>query len=127
MPFPQFTPTVPVFVRELARKHGDATLIVLDDRRLSFRDADALSAKLARGLLARGVGKGTRVGLLMPNGPDWLVAWLAATRIGAVLVPLNTFFQTREVFATAKSGIGGELLRFFIKGLFDAIDGFKGL
>jgi len=33
----------------------------------------------------------------MPNGPDWLIAWLAATRIGAILVPLNTFFQAREL------------------------------
>ncbi|MBW2229631.1 MAG: acyl--CoA ligase [Deltaproteobacteria bacterium] len=97
MPFPDYTATVPTFVRLLADEHGDKELIVLDDRRLSYRDAEAQSARLARGLLARGVGKGTRVGLLMPNGPDWLVAWLATTRIGAVLVPLNTFFQTREL------------------------------
>jgi acyl-CoA synthetase (AMP-forming)/AMP-acid ligase II len=97
MPFPDAPPTVPIFIRSLAKKHGDHELIVLDDRRISYREAESESARLARGLLARGVAKGTRVGVLMPNGPDWLVAWLAVARLGAVLVPLNTFFQTREM------------------------------
>jgi len=44
---------------------------------------------MAKGLLASGVGKGTRVGLLAPNSPEWVVAWLAATRIGAVVPMLN--------------------------------------
>ena len=53
--------------------------------------------RLARGLLASGVSKGTRVGLLMANGPDWVVCWLAAARIGAIVVPLNTFYMPREL------------------------------
>jgi acyl-CoA synthetase (AMP-forming)/AMP-acid ligase II len=97
MPFPDYTPSVPSFIRHLQDEFGDRTLIVLDDRGLSFAEADEQSARLARGLLANGIGKGSRVGVLMPNGPDWLLAWLATTRIGAVLVPLNTFFQTREL------------------------------
>ena len=97
MPSLDDPPTIPQLTRTLAERHGDAELIVLDSQRLSYREAEARSAQLARALLSRGVGKGTRVGLLMPNGPDWVVAWLAATRLGAVLVPLNTFFQTREL------------------------------
>jgi acyl-CoA synthetase (AMP-forming)/AMP-acid ligase II len=76
---------------------GERPLILLGDRRIRYVDADAQSSRLALGLLASGVGKGTRVGLLMPNGPDWVVAWLAVTRIGAVLVPLNTFYKPREL------------------------------
>jgi acyl-CoA synthetase (AMP-forming)/AMP-acid ligase II len=97
MPFPDYTPTVPKMVKRMAERGATQELIVLDQRRLSYRDAEQQSAELARGLLARGVGKGTRVGVLMPNGPDWLVAFLAVTRIGALLVPFNTFFQTREL------------------------------
>ncbi len=97
MPFPTYTPTVPHFIRHLAKEHGERELIVLDDQRMTYAEAEAQSARLARGLLARGVAKGTQVGVLMPNGPDWLVVWLAVARIGAVLVPLNTFFQTREM------------------------------
>jgi acyl-CoA synthetase (AMP-forming)/AMP-acid ligase II len=97
MPFPEYEPTVPVFVRRLAERHGDRELIVQDERRLGFAEAEARSARLARELLARGVAKGARVAILFPNGPDWVVAWLAATRIGAVAVPINTFYKTREL------------------------------
>ena len=97
MALPDFTPTVSVLARTLARHWGDKTLITLRDRHLSYAEADAESRILARGLLADGVGKGSHVGLLMPNGPDWVLAWLAAARIGATVVPVNTFFQTREL------------------------------
>ena len=68
-----------------------------DARRLRFAEAEDASARLALGLLARGVAKGARVGVLFPNGPDWVVAFLAAARIGAVAVPINTFLQAREL------------------------------
>ena len=95
--FPEYTPCIPVFLRHLTESYGDRPLIVLGDHRMSFDEVERHSARLARALLARGAGKGTRVGLLMPNGPDWVVAWLAVTRIGALLVPINTFFQKREL------------------------------
>ena len=95
MAFPDFTATIPVFARTLAKRHGARELIVQDERRLGYAEAERSSARLARGLIALGVGKGSRVGVLFPNGPDWIEAWWAATRIGAIAVPLNTFFQTR--------------------------------
>jgi acyl-CoA synthetase (AMP-forming)/AMP-acid ligase II len=97
MPFPAFEPTIPVLLRAAVERHGDRTLIVQGDVRMTYRDADERSARLACGLLASGIGKGTRVGLLMPNGPDWIVACLAVTRIGGLLVPINTFYQPREL------------------------------
>jgi acyl-CoA synthetase (AMP-forming)/AMP-acid ligase II len=95
--FPDFDPTAPTLIRTLAARHGDCELIVGDGGRLSYAQADAISARMARSLLAAGVGKGTHVGICFPNGPDWVLAWLAATRIGAVVVPLNTFFKAREL------------------------------
>jgi acyl-CoA synthetase (AMP-forming)/AMP-acid ligase II len=97
MPYPDFDPTAAALVRRLAERHGEKTLISLDGERLSYAAADTRSADLARGLLARGIAKGTRIAILMPNGPDWVVAWLAITRVGAIAVPLNTFFQAREL------------------------------
>ncbi|MCX5739019.1 MAG: AMP-binding protein, partial [Proteobacteria bacterium] len=95
--FPTFDPTTPTLIRTLAARHRDRELIVGDDGRLGYAEADAISAQMARSLLAAGVGKGTRVGICFPNGPEWVLAWLAATRIGAVAVPLNTFFKAREL------------------------------
>jgi acyl-CoA synthetase (AMP-forming)/AMP-acid ligase II len=86
------------FARARATACGDATLLVHEDgRALTYREADARSRRIARGLLASGVGKGARVGVLLPNGPDWVIAWLAAARIGALVVPINTFYQAREL------------------------------
>ena len=110
MPFPDYEPTVPVFVRRLAERHGDRELIVQDERRLTFAEAEARSARLARELLARGVAKGARVALLFPNGPEWVVAWLAVTRIGAIAVPINTFYKTRELAWTLRHADADTLL-----------------
>ncbi len=95
--FPSFTPTAGELIRYAADKFGDKTFVVLEDRRVSFADVERESARLAGGLLASGVGKGTRVALLAPNGPDWIVGWLAATRIGCVVPLLNTYSKAREL------------------------------
>lgn len=97
MPFPPFEPTIPTLLRVAAERHGKRTLVVLGERRLGYGEAEAESARIARGLLAAGAGKGTRVGILVPNGPDFVTAFLATTRIGAVAVPVNTFFRAREL------------------------------
>lgn len=97
MPDSETTPSLPSWLRALATRHGDRPLIVLGERRLSYAQAESKSAALARALLAAGVGKGTRVAILFPNGPDWVLAWLAAARIGALVVPCNTFHQAREL------------------------------
>jgi len=94
---PDFEPVVPAMIRVLAARHADRELIVGDSGRLRYGEAEAVSARMARALLAAGVGKGTRVGVCFPNGPEWVLAWLAAARIGAVVVPLNTFFKAREL------------------------------
>ncbi|MFZ4519789.1 MAG: class I adenylate-forming enzyme family protein [Microthrixaceae bacterium] len=95
--FPDYTPTSGHLVRESARRWGDQPFVALGDDRLSYAEVEERSARLARGLLVSGVGKGSRVGLLAPNGPDWVVGWFAITRIGAVAVMLNTYSKTPEL------------------------------
>jgi acyl-CoA synthetase (AMP-forming)/AMP-acid ligase II len=85
-------------LRHLAEQWGDRDLVVLDERRLTYRELEAESRRLGQGLLASGVGPGSRVALLAPNGPEWVIGWMAASRIGAVVVLLlNTFSQAREL------------------------------
>lgn len=97
-----YAPTVPEMWRAVVADHAERELLVAtlgdgDTQRITYGEADRRSAGLARRLLAAGVVKGTRVGLLAPNGPDFAVGVLAATRIGAVIVPINTLFQPREL------------------------------
>ena len=95
--FPPFTPTAGELIRAAAANHGPRTLAVLGDRRLTYAEAEAQSAVLARGLLATGAGKGSRIGLLAGNGPDWIVGWLGITRLGAIAVLLNTYSKAPEL------------------------------
>ncbi len=97
MPFPDFTPSTPEFLRSIKERYGENELIVYEGARLTYADAEKRSANLAMGLLGAGVTKSSRVGLLMPNDPDFVVAWLAAARIGALLVPINTFYKPKEL------------------------------
>ncbi|MGV0836361.1 class I adenylate-forming enzyme family protein [Mycolicibacterium thermoresistibile] len=89
--------TIPTLLARAADEFGDHTYLVTPTERFSYRTAEQRSAHLARWLLAEGVGKGTRVGLFFPNGGDWIVWWLAVSRIGALAVPLSTLYPAAEI------------------------------
>src|SRR3954469_18103700 len=93
--------TAPTTVSRTLRAHvaarPDADYVVCDDDRLTYADAERRSRLLARGLLAAGAGRGSRVGLLFPTGLDFVLAWLATVRIGAIAVPISTFSTSREL------------------------------
>ncbi len=89
--------TIPLLLRERVAVRPDSVFLAVDDGPLTYGEADRRSAELARALLAAGAGAGTRVAILHPNGPDFVVAWLAAARIGAVSVPLSTFSTSTEL------------------------------
>ena len=94
---PQQAHTVAEFIPALADAYGERRAVVLGADELTYVALGARSAHLARGLLARGVGKGARVGLWMGNSPRWAVAWAAISRIGAVCVPISTFSAPGEL------------------------------
>ena len=91
------SPTLPRLWREMVAAYGNLDVIRKDGRGYRFREVDERSAALARGLLAQGAGKGERIGVLMPNNVEWVIAWIAINRIGAVAVTLSTFFSAREL------------------------------
>jgi acyl-CoA synthetase (AMP-forming)/AMP-acid ligase II len=92
--------SLPASVPEALRRrlgNGADPFIIGTEFRLTFGEADSESMDLAGRLLASGIGKGTRVGILFPNGPAWAVTWLALARIGALSVPLSTFSPGGEL------------------------------
>ncbi len=80
-----------------ARATDSKPMVIDPDTRISYAELDSRTAALASGLLDAGIGKGTRVGLIMPNSADWVRIALAVTRIGAVLVPLSTLLTAPEL------------------------------
>lgn len=94
---PGSSPTVGEILWQRASSRADHPLLICDAERISYAEAEARSAVLARGLIALGAGKGTHVGLIYPNGTDFVVSMLAAARLGAVVVPFTTFATAREM------------------------------
>jgi len=97
-------PTVPALLQRAARRFGSKDLVVAPGRRLSFADAERESGELARVLLAAGVGKGTRVGLMLPSSPDWVIAWLALARVGALSMLFSTTYRSLEITKALRHG-----------------------
>ncbi len=64
---------------------------------LTYRELQSEVNRLANGLRTIGVGKGTHVGVMLPNIPEFPLTWLALARLGAVMVPVNTRYTPREV------------------------------
>lgn len=78
---------------------GDKPFLIDATSRIGYAELDATTRELAAGFLSAGVAKGSRVGLIMPNGVRWAQIALALTRIGAVLVPLSTLLTGPELIA----------------------------
>ena len=90
--------------RNAERRTATAPAMVTDDDVAHLRRARRrAAAALAGRLVAAGVGKGARVGLLVPNGIDWAVTAVAVMRIGAVLVPLSTLLRPPELEAQLRT------------------------
>ena len=87
-------------VADAAARYGDRLLWVSIDGQgspITYRDFDARANRCAGALCALGVGKGTHVGVMLPNVAPFLITWVALARLGAVTVPLNVENTPREL------------------------------
>jgi fatty-acyl-CoA synthase len=84
-------------MRHLVATVPDKTAVIYHEQALTFDDIARRVERLAAGLARRGVSKGMRVAVWLPNRPEWIDLQLALGRLGAIMVPLNTRFQTSEM------------------------------
>jgi acyl-CoA synthetase (AMP-forming)/AMP-acid ligase II len=68
-----------------------------DDRRFTYTEFDAAVNRAANMLSARGIGKGDVVSLLMPNGAEYVVAYFACFKLGALAGPVNSLLKPEEM------------------------------
>ncbi|WP_433296422.1 AMP-binding protein [Actinoplanes sp. CA-030573] len=95
------------FERAVAR-FGDreALVDVAAGRRWTYAQLDAEVNRLARGLLARGIAKGDRVGIWASNCGEWVITQYATAKIGAILVNVNPAYRTHELeYVVKQSGL----------------------
>jgi fatty-acyl-CoA synthase len=89
--------TLPALLDAVAAQQPSNDAFISVRRRATYGELRDDSIAIGRGLAARGVGRGTRVGLLMPNRAEWLAAAFGVWRCGGVLVPLSTLARPREL------------------------------
>ena len=81
-----------------AASYGDKDCLVYQRQRFSFKQAVGQVLQLADALSTRyGINKGDRVAIAMRNCPEWCIAFMAITSIGAVAVPMNSWWQGEEL------------------------------
>lgn len=104
--YPKFT--LGDLLYESAEKYPNLPCIKYGTQSYSFRQVDQISDRLANGLLAVGFGKGDRIGLLLPNIPQFIFAFFGILKIGGIVVAINPNYQLREIQNQVKKvGVSG--------------------
>lgn len=105
-----------------ARKYPNSEALVGMGQRLTFGDMDKTVNNVAQALRERGISKGDKVVLFMPNVPEFVLSYFAVQRLDAVIVPVNAKLSQKEVeyiidHSDAKALIAHELLFETVKGM----------
>ncbi|MEI9927007.1 MAG: class I adenylate-forming enzyme family protein [Sphingomonas sp.] len=93
---PQGSTLARVFAEKAAASPNHPA-ILHDGETISYSELDQRIDAAARALLALGIGRGDRIGVLLGNQPEWVIMALAASRIGATFAPLNTWYKQTEL------------------------------
>jgi long-chain acyl-CoA synthetase len=86
-----------VVLRESARRDPGKTAVILGEATLSYAQLDQLSDRVAASLTAGGLAPGDRVGLQLPNIPQFVIAYFGILKAGGVVVPMNVLLKAPEI------------------------------
>ena len=87
---------LPESIAGAAERFGERAALIAGDRRVTFADLDELSSRAASALAADGVRQGTVAALTMPSGVDYVVAYLALAKLGAITAGINPRLSREE-------------------------------
>jgi long-chain acyl-CoA synthetase len=92
-------PQVPLhnFFEESAKKYPNSPCTIFKGAKITYSEMSDLTDRLAAGLAEIGVKKGDRVGLFMPNTPQFVLAYFAILKVGGVVVATNPLYSAREI------------------------------
>lgn len=86
-------------VESNAHRLGAKTALIADDHALTWSELDSFACGFARDLSCQGVAAGDRVAILLPNGIEFVIAFLAVLKLGATPAPLNPLVKDEELAA----------------------------
>src|SRR6478736_2472419 len=84
-------------LRRSAARTPEQRAIHFLGRELTYAELDALGNRMARKLMAAGVGHGDSVAIFATNSPEYVATFFGCARIGAALVPINLMFTAEDV------------------------------
>lgn len=92
-------PAVPLFhfLEENAKKYPQAPCTIFKGAKISYEEMNNITDRLAAGLADLGVKKGDRVGIFIPNTPQFVMAYYAVLKLGAIIVATNPMYTSREI------------------------------
>ncbi|MBI3161222.1 MAG: AMP-binding protein [Chloroflexi bacterium] len=85
------------FLEEASHKYPDHACTIFNGAVISYREMNALTDHMAAALVELGVKKGDRVGIFMPNTPQFVIAYYGILKAGGVVVAVNPTYPPDEV------------------------------
>lgn len=110
------------FLDEAAKRFPQQACTIFEEHVLTYFRMAELTDQLAHGLIALGLQKGERVGILLPNLPQYVLAYYAVLKAGGVVSAMNPAYTPREIEAQIRDSgsvflIAGESSRALVKQL----------
>lgn len=89
--------TIHELLAQTARKYPDRACTIFKGARITYQEMDEITDRLAGALASMGVKKGDRVGIFMLNTPQFIMAYFAILKLGAIVVATNPLYTKREI------------------------------
>ena len=80
-------------IDDRAERNGDEIFLRFKDQKFSYDEIRRYSNRCANAFQNQGIIKGDKVSIMLPNCPEYLYIWFGLAKIGAVEVPVNTFYK----------------------------------
>jgi hypothetical protein len=84
-----------IVLTENAQRFPERTAVIADDHKLSYGELDAITNRLADSLVRLGVHPGQKLLIMLPNIPEFVVAYFGILKTGGVVVPINVLYKAR--------------------------------
>jgi long-chain acyl-CoA synthetase len=85
------------FLNLSAQRYPDVTAVILDDRKMTYAEVASAARRVANALAAKGVGKGDKVAMMIPNTPHFPIIYYGILMNGATVVPVNVLYVHHEI------------------------------
>ena len=95
-------------VEDKANENGESVYVYFKDQKITYRELNQNSGRMAKGYSQLGVKKGEAISIMMPNCPEFLYHWFGLAKIGAIDNPINVSYKgdvLRHLIVNSKSKI----------------------